>query len=163
MGAMCAKCGLCCRAISVSSNKRYWREQWAWAEEWRDYVAAHPDWQAANPDTREPNWREALENRTFMLAHWHPISKAEADRRVPGITAWKAGPWYECDMHDAATNLCTAHDGRPPVCRDYPWYGRAPFAKGIEPLWRCSYWHDVPCEDWPEGTDPLASPGAADA
>ena len=42
-----------------------------------------------------------------------------------------------------------AHDERPPLCSDYPWYGREPGTgeKGL-PL-RCSFWADYPAERRP--------------
>lgn len=77
----------------------------------------------------------------FMRDHWKT-----ADTYVDEY----GGRVYEvrCDMFDTKRRLCTAHDARPPVCQDYPWYGMTPeeridseSAYGMSP--RCSYTADV--------------------
>jgi Fe-S-cluster containining protein len=120
---MCSKCGLCCRALGIRQPKR---ELWSLA-------------------------RQGDANGSFTARHWHRISRAEALRRNSGMayriqTARAAALplyFYECDAFDPATNLCTAHADRPPVCRGFPWYGRAPEAASLRPFKECSFWEDV--------------------
>lgn len=71
----------------------------------------------------------------FIREHWH---------RRDGFTTFT----YSCDQFDPKSRLCTAHESRPPVCRDYPWYGRPPeersstvVAKEMSP--QCSFNADV--------------------
>jgi hypothetical protein len=75
---------------------------------------------------------------------------------------WKELPddpdHYSCDRFDPTTRLCTDQEGKPPVCRDYPWYrrgakGREDYARGLPS--RCSYLLDVAPGKRPEGARPL--------
>jgi Fe-S-cluster containining protein len=69
----------------------------------------------------------------FVRKHWKKLREEDGH----GI--------YECDMFDKESRLCTAHSSRPPVCRDYPWYGKSPQESvGFKPLKsKCSFWQDV--------------------
>lgn len=74
----------------------------------------------------------------FMREHWHLLPGYAADN-----------PHYSCDQFDHESRLCTAHETRPPVCRDFPWYerpegdkGREVIARSLSP--RCSFNADVP-------------------
>ncbi len=123
MAATCSKCGLCCRAIGIRQPKRELRAQ----------------------------ARQGDANGSFTARHWHRISRAEALRRNPGmayrIESARASSlplyFYECDALDPRTNLCMAHTDRPPVCRGFPWYGRAPEEAWLLPFKECSFWEDV--------------------
>lgn len=55
----------------------------------------------------------------------------------------KNGSRWECAKFDPETRLCTAHSERPPVCKGYPWYGKAPDT-GMNLPARCSFRADVP-------------------
>jgi len=84
----------------------------------------------------------------FILAHW-----TEIERRDTGAT-------YSCDRYDPDTRACTAHEDRPPVCRNYPWYDddtdpealrkRAPQVNRC-----CSFLLDVPPADRGPDARPL--------
>ncbi len=51
--------------------------------------------------------------------------------------------FYRCRHYDEGTKSCTNYDGRPDVCRDFPWYGQEPHpAKTLPP--GCGYWEDIP-------------------
>ena len=79
-------------------------------------------------------------NAEFISAHWHPLGDHE----------------YRCDRFDASHRLCAAHEERPPVCRDYPWYGSEPAERGPDGMIpRCSYLADLPPSLRPEGSRPL--------
>lgn len=141
----CAMCGDCCRAIRLDHTKA----------DVRRIVAAGPQ----NPD--------GAAVAGLILAHWHRVSRAEAERRLPGfVRSWdKAGRFYTCDLFDPATNRCTwpDHDTLPRICKGFPWYegGAEAAASGELRLHRafarCSFWADVPVPAWPPGCDPLPS------
>lgn len=139
----CAMCGDCCRVIGLRWPKQAFRER-------RDDPA---------PLT-SPN---AQADHDFILRHWTEVSVERAERLLPGFTAaYQPGAtfFYVCDAFDYESNLCTAHDERPPVCSDFPWYNTPPGTRGAinRAFRRCSYWADVPREQWPEGIAPLPSP-----
>lgn len=93
------------------------------------------------------------EDEVFIRKHWRRISRREAALRR-GVTATH-GPYYVCLKFDRTTRLCTAHDERPPACRNYPWYGNEPRIPAIAAYKRCSFWHDIPRSDWPDDVIPL--------
>lgn len=66
------------------------------------------------------------------------------DRPVTGMVDGEAAPvfFYRCRNYDEATKACTAYDDRPPMCRDYPWYGRLPDPTKAIPN-TCGYLRDV--------------------
>ena len=77
----------------------------------------------------------------FILEHWHGGVRAKGG----------ATEGWTCDRFDPLTNLCMAHDERPPVCSGFPWYGKTPaaeHAKGMSV--NCSYWADIPEENQPK-------------
>lgn len=124
----CAACGGCCDPVHLGVSQRDTLDRW------RQYVA----------DGGEPP--EPGYDLAFILAHWHEISRYDGGAR------------YRCDRFDADTRQCTAHEDRPPVCRDFPFYDRPGDVRalgfpGDEPA--CSYWLDVPAADRPEGVRPL--------
>jgi Fe-S-cluster containining protein len=126
-------CGACCTAISIPGTKKFIRAQ-----------NTHP------------------EDKHFILHHWHRISRATAAERLPGLVVGGYGKgrvFYECDQYDSETKLCGAGEKRPPICKGFPWYSwPTKPADTLAPFPRCSYWHDVPREQWPEGIDPLPDP-----
>lgn len=116
----CNGCGDCCRVIPVNATKKIFAEKAAEGE-----VGSSP----------------------FILQHWRRISRKEAHLRNPAFGVEPRGRYYyECDMFDPATNKCTAHDAKPQVCRDFPWYGDSPVEKfyRVVPFPRCSFWADIP-------------------
>jgi Fe-S-cluster containining protein len=85
-------------------------------------------------------------NARFITEYWHPAGEAEVDGWMP----------VRCDAFDPQTRLCTAHENRPPVCRDYPWYDDGPTAeRGGHMGGQCSYLADLPPDQRPEGARPL--------
>lgn len=124
----CARCGRCCEPVVLDFDK--------WTE-----------------ITQRARCAEELElggNYAFIAQHWRPVS---AWRNSKGATQID----LRCDMFDSGAWLCTAHDGRPPICRDYPWYGGdTEIGNRPQSLYReCSYLLDVPPADRPEGARPL--------
>ena len=91
---------------------------------------------------------------------WHRIIEA-SEGKEEGDSAfiskhWRQGPdgYYTCAKYDRSRNLCGAHDDRPDVCSDYPWYGREP--KPMESMnSQCSYLWDFPVAERPKGSKPL--------
>lgn len=86
---------------------------------------------------------EQVYNIDFMVRHWHPNPPRE-DGEVS----------FSCDQFDPVHRLCLARDTRPPVCRDYPWYGAAP-RDGVLTNPRCSYLLDLKPDERPDGARPL--------
>lgn len=91
------------------------------------------------------SWLETMDTdeSRFLLEHWHPLDGTDNGH-------------YRCDMLDPVHQTCTAHETRPPVCSNYPWYGGGPragmlFAKDTQ----CSYLLDLPPGERPEGSRPL--------
>lgn len=133
----CSGCGDCCDPVThdVRQSRAFVRG-WAGAADPRiDYV-----W--TNLYVKESKWREdrreeAIRNyldARWMVDHWLDLGDGDA----------------LCDAFDPETRTCLAYDERPPVCSSYPWYGKPPDNGAIASL-RCSFWADVPKEDWPKG------------
>jgi len=65
----------------------------------------------------------ATDSALFIAEHWtRRPDGAELDR-MPGSS--DATLW-DCDQYDPATGDCLAHERKPPVCADFPWYGQGP-------------------------------------
>lgn len=77
----------------------------------------------------------------FMAAHW---------TEVPGQPGYSS-----CDQFDPQARLCLAQEGKPPICRDYPWYHFEPASIARNLLPECSFLLDVPPAARPEGARPL--------
>lgn len=91
---------------------------------------------------RIPPWEldeDGRADRAFMLEHLTPLPRREGIARARYLTqggvtfgmiagelveVWSQ--FYSCDRFDPETRRCTAYDERPPMCRDYPWYGDPP-------------------------------------
>lgn len=96
-----------------------------------------------NYDRPDPDEAD-LATLSFTTEHWSKIGPASD----PDWNLWS------CDAFDPVERLCTAHEDRPPVCSNYPWYGRAP-VKGPVTNPRCSYLLDLAPADRPAGARPL--------
>jgi Fe-S-cluster containining protein len=119
----CAACGDCCERIHVTSG--------------RGLLTA----KLADPRVAGAARREAV----FIDVHMTPTGEVDAD--------WQNRAAWTCDAFDRVSRLCTARDERPPMCSDYPWYGRTPASvdHDTDPArtvaWmgpRCSYLRDLP-------------------
>jgi Fe-S-cluster containining protein len=153
MSASCALCGVCCEEIYIGKDH---------ATIMGYPLEEPPAGYAARDPEHEEVWKvwdtyltDGMRDALFFRVHWHPIMNGEVQRsRDVGHGPRYA---YTCDAYDRERRICTAHDTRPTTCRGYPWYGRPPVTDAIEHP-RCSYWHDVPREQWPTWVDPLPSP-----
>lgn len=153
----CAGCGNCCAPVYLSypisgvlawlrapdpADDETWRSYWlgrgGWTDEMREMAIAR--WQPGSP-TRQ--------NAEFMAEHWtEEWTDADGSRVVT------------CSAYDPDTRLCTAHENRPPICSDYPWYGEPPKRKrALEKVadlgpggarLGCSYIGDLPPEERPD-------------
>ena len=117
----CSKCGDCCRAIALKYSKLELREG-----------------------------EQAIDGASFVLEHWHRISRKEAVKRLANVDTLNNRYYYECDQFDSEHNLCMTHDKRPSVCRDFPWYDHRPLDIGLKSavkmanvFRRCSYLEDL--------------------
>lgn len=149
----CAKCGACCQNLTITADPTVGSlEHWTTKalenvpdprEDWGHW-AAH-GWTDGQRELAERRYDPDGDLRAdvdFIADHWHEIDG------YPGN--------YRCDRWDPATLLCTAHDERPPVCRNFPWYGAEPgVARAASLDSACSFLLDVPPAARPEGARPL--------
>ena len=134
----CSGCGDCCDPVTYDVRKgREFLIKWATAGDPRIDFVWKTRW--LNGPARWTNERrpEAVRNHLdarWIIDHWHDLGDGDA----------------LCDAFDPKTRTCLAYDERPPVCSSYPWYDKPPDNGAIASL-RCSFWADVPKEDWPKG------------
>lgn len=125
MAAECNKCGQCCNPVTSI-------------------------WSTKALKTLPPG----NEDVEFILANWTELTEEEALKRDPLISPKEGEHYFSCNRFDPTTNLCTAHDERPPVCRGFPFYGGR-FDSVPARLIKCSYWLDIDKEKWPEHISPV--------
>jgi Fe-S-cluster containining protein len=118
----CSGCGSCCENIHLNAS-------WDEIESLALAVSPLDDWDAwlANDWTDFEKCLRKWWDARFIWEHWHLNLDAET---------------YGCDVFDEGTRRCTDHANRPPVCRGYPWYGRAPDMTFLHPA--CSFRADQP-------------------
>ena len=153
MGARCAGCGDCCRLIGIKSRIEDLRHTFFNVLRGNEDVL-HPD------GTAEATGR-VLYERAFILNHWSPVTHDEGmaiDPLVVESSERDGRTLYVCDAYEPETRTCRVHDRNPAVCSGFPWYGGQPNDYALLAFPRCSFWHDVPRDQWPEGIDPLPSP-----
>lgn len=98
----------------------------------------------------------------FVLEHWHAVNKdafikssVPVGKRRRARRELRGKSIYNCDRFDPVSRLCTAHDERPPVCAGFPFYDGGPIRDRIGGRYRCSYWWDIPPEEWPKQAKPI--------
>lgn len=149
MTAGCARCGNCCENIVCDT----YDEALKWTSA---ALTGVPD-----PGTedgwaywREHGWDDG--SREKAIRRYGAGSRADADFLAKYWHSPDGGAHYECSMFNPATRECTAHDRRPPVCRNYPWYREEPSAeRAMQIGLQCSYLADLSPADRPEGARPL--------
>lgn len=62
----------------------------------------------------------------FVLKYWVQIDPLVAWHISPDRTLLKNRYYYRCLQYDQTKKLCRAQKFKPPVCENYPWYGREP-------------------------------------
>lgn len=133
MSLGCARCGNCCDPVHLAP----------------DQAAKIDVVVELMTDVYSPGCTlNPQDERAWMIEHWHEIRRDD-----------DGGVAYRCDQFDPETRACTAHNDRPPVCRNYPFYDRPgdprelgrPNADGPS----CSFWLDVPPAERPAGVRPL--------
>ena len=149
MTAGCAQCGSCCTHIWLTVDPRKWSTR---------ALANIPD-----PSTDE-GWAYWLKNsdhadadRAKVLGMYDPAGRYRADADfIATHFAETCDGYWTCDAYDPEHGTCTAHDDRPPLCRDYPWYSEQPSAERGDHLSKqCSYLADLPPDQRPEDARPL--------
>lgn len=130
MSLGCANCGSCCNPVRLDVENRDGMDQW------RRYLDAGGD-ELPTPGT----------DAEFVMEHLTEIARNDN------------GATYSCDRYDPVHSRCTAHEDRPKMCRDFPWYnGSDPdtLRKDAPILYRsCSYLLDVPPVDRGPDARPL--------
>jgi Fe-S-cluster containining protein len=129
--ANCARCGACCYPITTRWTKKRLAE--------------------ASTDAHD---------KAFVRRFWRRISRAQALAIRPELPFVPGECYYRCEAFDPGTCGCSAHNRRPPICSNFPWYddGDDRQQLRIADLPLCSYWHDIPRHLWEPGVDPLPSP-----
>jgi len=141
---LCSGCGQCCSLLALQGNHAAYR-----------FVLAKFPAEAVTPEQRA--------NASFILEHMHEIDINIA-YQINGrrVVQDPYAHFYLCDAYDVNENLCRMYAERPPMCKGFPWYGLDPtdprVASGLAPYHRCSFWADVPREQWPDWAEPTASP-----
>ncbi len=138
----CHACGACCDPVNF--DMRAWRRSLGKDAATRRAVIAR--WRAA-PDPTQDDWsrweaqgwesvtlaKRAWLNYRFLLDHWHDLGTGDT----------------LCDAFTEDTKQCLLHETRPPVCREYPWYGGKPVETEIDLYPWCGYAVDVGREPEP--------------
>ena len=84
------------------------------------FILDHPHLEGVDPDF---DWLVALQ---------------PADPADPASGRWR------CPDFDSESRLCGRHETRPPVCRDFPYYGRASLpGRGLTAFPGCTFWSEV--------------------
>jgi Fe-S-cluster containining protein len=86
------------------------------------------------------------------------VTKATRWTDEDGNEQWRgARQIWRCLKFDTERRICTAHNERPQMCAEYPFYGKPPSARNgpNDDELRCSYWLAIDPADRPEGARPL--------
>lgn len=111
----CSKCGDCCERIWIAQDPDK-VAQWAYLPEYPPTAA------------RSARANSNIEDARFIHKYW----------------LYSGDGFWQCSKWDSESRLCTAHDERPPVCRNYPWYGERPSEdRGRSLPERCAFRADV--------------------
>lgn len=148
---LCNCCGDCCKVIATLKPLRHYKDV---AKSYGPWVAYWDGGGDGLPDGWEPEDAERARTihatASFVAAHWHRITKREAWDRLPPMGGYPGHFYYICDQWDEDTKLCKAGDDRPPICKDFPWYGQPVGDQRLNvALRRCAYWADVKPENRP--------------
>jgi Fe-S-cluster containining protein len=114
MENLCNRCGKCCEAISFAYS----------LEEMKEYA------DNGNKDAVFiiENWVEISEEEAFKI---NPFLQLQIKRfREKGLHKFINGKFYKCNQYNNHSKLCLAHDNKPKVCSDYPFYNRTKLPKG---------------------------------
>lgn len=141
MSLGCAMCGNCCNPVTVDTSTADVFNTW-WLY-----------WQRGGTKGTRTK-RKGISSVRFAAEHWTEITRDDETVTL------------RCDQYDPGTKMCMAHDDRPPVCTDYPWYGvdqrgdeavrKLAMADRAQHIGRnCSFQLDIPPEDRPAGSRPL--------
>jgi Fe-S-cluster containining protein len=146
----CAGCGDCCERISIGTTLHDMRASMSGNGGAGTSRPQHWDGEPEGSLPTRPKYGlrkgEGAREAAFILQHWHPTGEV---RWVGGVVQ----QILSCDQFDPVHRRCMAHETRPRVCSDFPFYGGEPRANMREI--NCSYYLDVKPEDRPEGSRPL--------
>ena len=118
----CSRCGDCCEAIPFQRTKKMIDKHLA---------------ESVLSDKNEYSLK-------FIKKYWRRISRKKFVAIHPEAANTSSPYFYTCLKFDAVARLCMAHDERPAICSDYPWYDIDPVRQEFHGIpARCSFWEDV--------------------
>lgn len=124
----CARCGDCCNPVKIEFGT------------WVRAVGYGRRYGAGNiADDDRGYWADAV----FLASRCRPVGVRDDQVLL------------ECANWDGEHSRCRDYENRPPVCRNFPWYGREPGDENTMIESRCSYLLDVPPDQRSEGSRPL--------
>lgn len=137
MSATCNGCGDCCDPVHLP--------EWA-VECLTEMVKAVAEGVVSPFDDPEAwiarKWNLSAAESAYLNAGWFSALVRRPDGR------------FDCPSFDREARRCLIHATRPPVCRDYPWYGKEPAAGALDSS-RCSYWEDIAPDQRPRDWQPV--------
>lgn len=100
----CFGCGNCCKIIPMGIS-----------------------WEGINDiyTQQEDKESEYAKNIKFILDNWTPIYCFVDIWRIRPDMRILADHYYTCKQFNKFNHNCMVYNNRPPVCKDYPFYGRA--------------------------------------
>lgn len=138
------QCGDCCENIHVGLSMAGWEREYSIRFH---RMGWNPRFVGPEADADADAYVREAEFITRFWREVGPVPEGELDPAYG--PKWR----FMCTMFNVEQRTCMAQENKPLVCSEYPWYGKAPRA-AIRSN-RCSYWADVPREEWPEGVIPL--------
>lgn len=124
----CEGCGMCCRAIWIPLKHSEF-----------DHIETMKQNRCREQIQYEEKVTDIMDDLTFIIQNWYPLTKEEALERNPHLKTWIlpeeiTGNFeemlnehiYGCSQLDTETGRCRIHDNLPHVCSGYPWYRGRP-------------------------------------
>lgn len=103
-----------------------------------------------------PTTRDEAADRRFILEDLTPIPFKVGMQQSPHLQGRTLAStadgdqvhpnFFSCRHFDTATRLCMNYENRPPVCREFPRYGRPAVSPKMALPFECAFNDDVPVE-----------------
>lgn len=109
----CNKCGICCKAISLSKSTSDWILKW---RKWLKENSIDSYIKDGNKLT------ESDKEGIFVAENWIKITKKEALKTNKAFSEDRGGSFFTCTA--LKNNQCSKYKERPYICSGYPNYSR---------------------------------------